>query len=359
MGDCMENKKEYKPLTIPHITWNKKELTDSYGELIAQPLEPGFGITLGNALRRILLGGIEGSAVTSVIIKGVNNEFTALPGVVEDTMQVVLNIKEIVVRNKEGKPGTMRAHIKGEGVLTVGDIECDDHLELINKDHVIAHVAPGGELDIQFFVESGRGYVPAQWPEGKPLQEDGKIFLDAMFSPVSNVTFDVEKTRVGKDIDYDKLILRISTDGSEDPVSVVHYSVSVIRTQFEHFLAQAEIPFNDISKPHAPEAAAFDESGVSHRLKGVSTEVLLKPIAALELSVRAHNCLVAAGIKRIIDLARMTEDELVKVKNFGRKSLTEVREGLKMFGLDLGMEINEEDLKQLLKMSEESLSEEK
>ena len=358
MGDCMENKKEYKPLTIPQITWNKKELTDSYGELIAQPLEPGFGITLGNSLRRILLGGIEGSAVTSIIIKGINNEFTTLPGVVEDAMQVLLNIKEIVIRNKEGKPGTMRALLQGEGVVRVGDIECDEHLELINKDHVIAHVAPGGELDIQFFVEPGRGYVPAPWPEGKPLQEDGKIFLDAMFSPVANVTFDVEKTRVGKDIDYDKLILRISTDGSENPLSVVHYSVSVLRTQFEHFLAQEEIPFNEISKPAVSESVEQEDAGAAQRLKGVSTEVLLKPIAALELSVREHNCLVAAGIKRIIDLARLTEDELVKVKNFGRKSLNEVRDGLKMFGLDLGMEIKEDDLKHLLKMSEESLTEE-
>lgn len=354
----MEMKKEYKPLTIPHITWNKKELTNNYGELVAQPLEPGFGITLGNALRRILLGGIEGSAVTAVIIKGVNNEFTSLPGVVEDAMQVLLNIKEIVIHNKDGKPGTMRAHVKGEGVLTVGDIECDEHLTTINKDHVIAHVAPGGELDIEFFVESGRGYVSAQWPEGKPLQEDGKIYLDAMFSPVSNVTFDVEKTRVGKDIDYDKLILRISTDGSEDPVAVTHYSVSVLRSQFEHFLAQAEIPFNEISKPAVAEVVSQEDSATAQRLKGISTEVLLKPIAALELSVRAHNCLVAAGIKRIIDLARLTEDELVKVKNFGRKSLSEVRDGLKMFGLDLGMEISEEDLKHLLKMSEESLTEE-
>jgi DNA-directed RNA polymerase subunit alpha len=252
----------------------------------------------------------------------------------------------------------MRAHVKGEGVLRVGDIECDDYLELVNKDHVIAHVAPGGELEIQFFVEPGRGYVPAQWPDGKPLQEDGKIFLDAMFSPVTNVTFDVEKTRVGKDIDYDKLILRVSTDGSENPLSVMHYSVSVLRTQLEHFLTVQEIPFNEISKPAVSEIVEQKQAEVAQRLKGVSTEVLLKPIAALELSVRAHNCLVAAGIKRIIDLARLTEDELVKVKNFGRKSLTEVREGLKMFGLTLGMDIQEEDLKHLLKMSEESIAEE-
>src|SRR5476651_42725 len=152
------DKKEYKPLTIPRLTWNKKELTGSFGELVAQPLEPGFGITLGNALRRILLGAVEGSAVTSVIIKGVNNEFSVVEGVIEDTMQLVLNIKDIVIRNKEGKPGKMHLHVKGEAVARVADIKADEHLELVNLDHVIGHVAPGGELDIEFFVENGRGY---------------------------------------------------------------------------------------------------------------------------------------------------------------------------------------------------------
>ena len=155
--------KEYKSLTIPKLDWEKKSLTDSYGELIAQPLEPGFAHTLGNALRRVLLGAVEGPAVTSVIIKGVNNEFTAIPGIVEDAMQVVLNIKEIVMRNKDGLPGKMHLHIEGEKVATVADIQADSHLELINKDHVIAHVASGGVLDIEFFVENGRGYQSAQW----------------------------------------------------------------------------------------------------------------------------------------------------------------------------------------------------
>ena len=156
------NKKEYKPLTVPKLTWNKKELSDTYGELIAQPLEPGFGITLGNALRRILLGGVEGAAVTSVVIKGVNNEFSSIPGVIEDTMQAVLNIKGIIIRTKDGLPGKMRLKITGEKTVTVDDIKADDHLVLINPEHVIAHVADGGELDIDFFVESGRGYHEAQ-----------------------------------------------------------------------------------------------------------------------------------------------------------------------------------------------------
>jgi DNA-directed RNA polymerase subunit alpha len=347
------DKKEYKPLTIPKLTWNKKELTSSYGELVAQPLEPGFGITLGNALRRVLLGAVEGSAVTSVIIKGVNNEFSVVEGVVEDTMQLVLNIKEIVIRNKEGKPGKMRLTVKGESVARVADIKADEHLELVNVDHALAHVAPGGELDIEFFVETGRGYRPAQWPERKAFLEDGRIYIDAMFSPIRKVAFDVEKTRVGGDIDYDKLSLKVSTDGSENPLDVVHYAVSVLRTQLEHFLASAEIPFNEISalpeEEKEKEPVALDELG----LKGVPVDLLLKPIDELELSVRAHNCLIQAGIKRVIDLVNMAEDDVLKIKNFGRKSLTEVKESMKAFGLSFSMGIKESDLKKVLKDNEE------
>lgn len=344
----MENK-EYRPLTIPKLTWNKKELTPLYGELVAQPLEPGFGITLGNAIRRILYAGVEGSAVTAVIIKGVNNEFSALTGVEEDAMQLILNIKDIVVRNREGKPGRMHLHVKGEAVARVSDITADEHLELINKDHVLAHVSPQGELDIEFFVEPGRGYKPAQWPADQALQEDGRIYIDAMFSPIRKVMFDVEKTRVGKDIDYDKLTLRIHTDGSENPLDVLHYATSVLRTQLEHFLASSEIPFNQLSA--APEEKVIGEPAEADQLmvKGLSPEFLMKPIEELELSVRAHNCLINAGIKRIVDLVNLSEDEALKIKNFGRKSLGEVKESMKAFGLSFGMNIKESQLKRALK----------
>lgn len=345
-GESM-NKKEYQPLTIPRISWKKETLTHNLGELVAQPLEPGFGITLGNALRRILLGGIEGSAVTAIIIKGINNEFSTLPGVIEDTLQVTLNIKQIIVRSKTGKPGTMKLAITGEAIARVADIRADDHLELINPDHVIAHVAPGGHLEIEFFVESGRGYQAAQWPVGKALQEDGRVHLDAMFSPVRKVTFDVEKTRVGREIDYDKLILSIHTDGSEKPTDVLHYAVSILRTQLEHFLTAPEIAFNEIStttleeKPEAPVV----EQPVN--LKGIPVDTLLKPIDVFEFSVRAHNCLINAGIKRVIDLVNLTEDELFRIKNFGRKSFDEVKEGVAAFGLNFGMNVKESEIKKL------------
>ncbi len=347
------DKKEYRPLTIPRLSWNKKMLTDTYGELVAHPLEPGFGVTLGNTLRRLLLGGVEGSAVTSVVIKGVNNEFSSLPGVIEDVMQVILNIKSIVIRNKEGRSGKMHLKVSGQAVARVKDIKADSHLELVNLDHVIANVAPKGELDIEFSVESGRGYRPAQWPAGKALQEDNRIYLDAMFSPVRKVSFDVEKTRVGGEIDYDKLTLRIHTDGSENPLDTMHYSVSVLRTQLEHFLSSGEIPFNKIS--NMPEEQHHEPVELaSMGLKGISVDLLLKPIDELELSVRAHNCLVNAGIKRIIDLVNLSEDEGLKIKNFGRKSLNEVKDAMKAFGLSFGMDIKESDLKKLLKEKDKS-----
>lgn len=348
-------KKEYRPLTIPRVSWETKALTDTFGELIAQPLEPGFGITIGNALRRVLLGAIEGAAVTSVIITGVNNECSSIAGIVEDTMQLILNIKEIVVHNATGKPGNMRLQIKGESVARVADIQADEHLTLINTDHIIAHVAPGGELDIQFFVETGRGYLPAQWPQGKPYQEDGRIYVDATFSPVRRVMFDVEKTRVGQLIDYDKLILRITTDGSEKPVDVLHYSVSILRTQLEHFLSKPEIPFNEFSTVTVREAditqlaPALGNDQVD--LKGLSPELLFKPVEELELSVRAHNCLISAGIKRVIDLVNMSEDDVLKLKNFGKKSLTEVRESMAANGLSFGMNIDEEAARRVFEAS--------
>lgn len=347
----MQNR-EYTPLTIPKIGWETKKSTDTFGELIAQPLEPGLGITLGNALRRVVLSSIEGAAVTSVIIKGTNNEFSTLKGVVEDVINILLNIKSIVVKNSTGKPGKMRLVKTGEGVAKVSDIEADEHLELINNDHVIAHIAPDGELDIEFFVDMGRGYQAAQWPAGQPLQEDNRIFLDAMFSPIRRVEYHVEKTRVGEAFAHDKLIFRIYTNGAVSPQDAVHYATSVVRTQLEHFLSVREIPFNEISLNEEDSSIKVKVSESSGPTKGLPVELFLKPIEELEFSVRAHNCLIGAGIKRVIDLVNMSEEDILKIKNFGRKSLREVKDILKAFGLHLGMNIKELDLKKMIKEQE-------
>lgn len=294
-----------------------------------------------------MLGGVEGSAVTGVIIKGVNNEFSVIDGIIEDAMQIVLNCKEIIVKNKTGQPGKMHLVVSGQAAATVGDIKADEHLELLNKDHVIAHVAQGGVLDIEFFVDAGRGYQPAQWPIGKALQEDNRIYLDAMFSPVRQVTYGVEKTRVGRDIDYDKLTINIITDGTQTPVDVLHYAVSVLRTQLEHFLALPEIPFNEISRQQADNGQEATDQGQDSKYKGVPLDLLFKPIDVLEFPARAHNCLAKAGIKRIIDLVNLSEDEALKIKNFGRKSFDEVKEAMKTFGLSFGMGIKEAEVKKL------------
>ena len=347
--------KMYKELTLPRLAWDGAKSADSYGELVVQPLEPGYGVTLGNALRRIMLSSVEGAAVTSVTIKGVNNEFATVPGVLEDVLHIVLNVKGIVVKNTTGQPGKMRLHVKGEGAARVADISADEHLEVINSDHVIANLAADGELEMEFFVEMGRGYEPAKWPQGKALQADGRIYVDAMFSPVTRVEYHIEKTRVGDNIDYDSLRLAITTDGSIHPQGVVHYATSVLRTQLEHFLSAKEIPFNEIS--HVEETKTQRTTGMSQTgpTKGLPVELFLRPIDELEFSVRAHNCLIGAGVKRVIDLVNLTDEDVLKIKNFGRKSLREVKEILQAFSLHLGMNVKELDLKRLIKEQEEEV----
>jgi len=342
----------YKPLILPKITWNTKVCSPTFGELVAQPLEPGYGITLGNSLRRIMLSSIEGSAVTSLIIKGVNNEFSTLKGVVEDSLHVLLNIKGIVIKNTTGLPGKLYLSKKGEGPVKVADIKTDDHLSVVNKDHVLAHLAADGELEIEFFVENGRGYLPAQWPLGQSIQADGRIYLDAMFAPVKRVEYHVEPARVGERFDCDKLIMKINTNGAVDPQEVIHYGTSVLRTQLENFLIAKEIPFNEISQTTENAIEAEHTVTTESPTKGLPVELFLKPIDELEFSVRAHNCLIGAGVKRVIDLVNMTEDDILKIKNFGRKSLKEVKEILSAFGLHLGMNVKELDLKKALKEQE-------
>jgi DNA-directed RNA polymerase subunit alpha len=340
-GEFMSTKLEYKPLTIPNLQWDKKTLSQDYGSLVMQPLEPGFGTTLGNALRRTLLGGVEGAAVTSVIISGVNNEFSVVPGVIEDTMHLVLNIKQLVVRSKDGRNGKMHLKLKGEGKALASDIVCDSNIEVVNKDHVIAATSPDADLDIEFFVECGRGYQSAKWPAGKSLQEDNRIYIDSMFSPVSRVFFDVEKTRVGDNIDYDRLILSIHTNGSENPVDVFNYAVSVLRSQLGCMLISDEIEFAPAVKNID---AVSQNSDNNIEIIEVDKSVLNRPIEELELSVRAQNCLSAAGIKRIAELVVMTEDEVANIKNFGRKSLKEVIESLDNIGLKLGVTIDDNSI---------------
>jgi len=351
------SQKAYQPLTLPTLSWGKKSSTENSAELVVQPLEPGFGITLGNALRRVMLSAIEGAAVTSVVIDGVNNEFASISGVVEDVLQILLNIKQIVIRNTSGQPGQMRLEFAGKGQAKVKDIKADSHLELLNSEHIIATLSEKAALNITFFVENGRGYVPARWPQDVPLQTDGRIYLDAMFSPLRNVSFEVGKTRVGQDMDYDSLLMSVTTDGTITPSEVISYASSVLRSQLALFLTCDEIPFGEMSKvTSGVEMDTVAEIVPGGPTQGLSVDLFLKSIDDLELSVRAHNCLVSSGVKRVIDLVNMTDDDILKIKNFGRKSLKEVKEVLGAFGLRFGMNIKEIDLKKALKRKNEKIS---
>ena len=352
----MISKKQNQPLIVPTVQWTMSTMTSSYGECVAQPLEPGFGITFGNALRRILLGGIEGSAVTSVIIHGVNNEFSTLPGVVEDTLTILLNIKQLIIKNTKGIPGVLRLDVAKEGPVMASSITGDEHLEIVNKDLILANLSVDGKLTIEFNVECGRGYKAAAWPIEKALQADGRIYLDATFAAVRNITFDVEKTRIGKDIDYDKLILYITTDGSETPQDVLAYAVSVIKNQMAAFLHVEEMVFpikkgvsnRTVNNYHHEEHDEYNNNGRQPERSllplNIPADLFLKSIDVLGLPARAHNCLVSADINRVIELVNMTEQEIISIKNFGKKSYEDLVQVMKEFGLSFDMRIDEREV---------------
>jgi DNA-directed RNA polymerase subunit alpha len=360
----MVEKKKHQSLIFPSVEWNKSTLTSSYGECVASPLEAGFGTTIGNVLRRMLLGGIEGSAVTSVIIKDVNNEFSVLHGVVEDTLTILLNIKQLIIRNKTGQPGTMKLQVSGKNYVLASDIVVDSHLEILNKDLKLASLENDGILEIDFFVECGRGYQVAQWPLDKSYQEDQRIYLDATFAPVRQVTFDVQKTRVGKDIDYDKLVLSITTDGTITPEEALCYAVSIVQNQFKVFIQeekQIDFPTFQASKQRSKDTGLQHEiiterspDGKSILINGIVADLLLKSISVLGLPARVQNSLLSVDIERVIDLVNMTEEEVTSIKNFGRKSYEDLIQIMKEFSLTFNMKIKEKDVMELIKSHETS-----
>ncbi len=344
-----KEEKSYKPLIDPTLSWEPAEEEAHAGTLVVQPLEPGFGITLGNALRRVILSFIEGSAVTSVVIAGVNHEFAVLDGVVEDVLQIILNIKKLVIKNSSGQPGSMRLSKKGSGILTAADIVCDSFLEIVNKDQHIATLDFDGSLDIQLFVEVGRGYAFANWPTQSKFSEDGRIYVDSHFSPVQKVSYSIEKARVGQSIDYDKLVLYVQTNGAIDPQDTIEYAASVLRANCKFLLqGKADLKFE---ADCGTKSVAVGVTGVvgSEQALGVPVDLFTKPIETLELSVRAQNCLDSADIRTVLDLVNLTDEEALQIKNFGRKTLKEVKDVLVGLGLRLGMNIKTHDLKKARK----------
>jgi DNA-directed RNA polymerase subunit alpha len=308
--------------------------------LTAEPLERGFGMTLGNALRRVLLSSLQGAAVTSVQIDGVLHEFSSIAGVREDVTDIVLNIKEIAVRMEGEGPKRMVLRKQGPGQVTAGDIETVGDVEILNPDLAICTLDEGAEIRMEITVDRGKGYVPADRnrADDSPI---GLIPVDSLYSPVRKVSYKVENTREGQILDYDKLTLQIETDGSVTPDDAVAYAARILQDQLQIFV-NFEEPEREVVEERTPELA-FNPA-------------LLKKVDELELSVRSANCLKNDNIVYIGDLIQKTEAEMLRTPNFGRKSLNEIKEVLVSMGLHLGMEVPNwppEDIDDLAKRFED------
>ncbi len=294
-----------------------------YGKFIVEPLERGFGVTLGNALRRVLLSSLQGAAVTWVKIEGASHEFTSLPGVVEDVVDIILNIKQVRFKLFDEEPKVFVLEKEEEGEVKAGDIQTNGQAEIVNPDLHIATLTKGGRLKMELHVQWGKGYLPAELSQGKEI---GIIPVDAIFSPITRVNFTVTQARVGRRSDYDRLVMEIWTDGTVDPRDALAYAAKILKDQLSVFINFAE-------EEKTAEAEREEEK------KPEYYQYLDKKIDELELSVRSANCLKNANIRYIGELVQKTESEMLKTKNFGRKSLNELKKILAEMGLSFGMEI--------------------
>ncbi|HEX2110478.1 MAG TPA: DNA-directed RNA polymerase subunit alpha [Gaiellaceae bacterium] len=305
---------------VPKIT--HEEVDTNHGVFVIEPLDRGFGYTFGNSLRRVLLSSLEGAAVTSVKIEGVSHEFTTLPGVREDVMDIILNVKSITCRLHGDSPEIeVRLDKKGPGTVTAGDIEAPADLEILNPELEIANLSAKGRLELTLTIGRGRGYVPAELNRG-PEHSIGTIPVDSIFSPVRRVSYEVEAARVGQRTDYDKLTLDVTTDGSLDPRDAIGQAAEILIRQLAIFTDLDRI--EGLGEPAELEAELPQAHGMENF-----------PIEELELGVRSYNCLKRVGIETIGDLVSKSEDELAAIPNFGKKSIEEVRETLSAHGLNL------------------------
>lgn len=295
-----------------------------YGKFICEPLERGYGTTFGNSLRRMLLSSLEGAAITSIRIDGVLHEFSTIPGVRDDVTNIVLNLKELCLKMTGNEPRIIRIDVEGEKEVTAADIICDADIEILNPDLHIATVNEDGKLKIEMTVERGRGYVPAD-KNKKPDDTIGVIPIDSIFSPVKRVNYTVQDTRVGNVTDYDRLILEVWTDGSLRPEEAVSKAAGILVMHLKLFQNMDGLP-----EEEEEEEAIFPEEEEDD-----SSKVLDMTIEDLDLSVRSFNCLKRANINTVADLAEKTEDDMMKVRNLGRKSLEEVKKKLEELGLTL------------------------
>ncbi len=302
------------------------EISDDnrYGKFICEPLERGYGTTFGNSLRRMLLSSLEGAAITSIRIDGVLHEFSTIQGVRDDVTNIVLNLKQLCLKMQGNEPKVIRIDVEGEKEVTAADIICDADIEILNPDLHIATVDETGKLKIEMIVERGRGYVPAE-KNKNPEDEIGVIPIDSIFSPVKRVNYTVKDTRVGNVTDYDKLILEVWTDGSLRPEEAVSKAAGILVMHLKLFQSMDGLP-DEIEEI---------ESTFPEEEEDDSSKVLETTIEDLDLSVRSFNCLKRANINTVADLAGKTEDDMMKVRNLGRKSLEEVKKKLEELGLAL------------------------
>lgn len=302
--------------------------SSTFGRFVIQPLEKGFGVTLGNSIRRVLLSSLPGSAITAIRIEGVQHEFSTIKGVVEDVSDMILNLKQVRIRAINKKLTKLVVPVKGPGKFTAGDIQkVTSEIEILNPDLVIATLNKDANFEIELRIGRGRGYVPAD--ENKsPDQPIGMIAIDSIFSPIKNVRYFVETTRVGGQIDFEKLILEIETDGSMTPEDALTHAGKILRDHVQLFI-------NFGAEPETEKPQSEQEAEIARIRKN-----LMMSVDELELSVRSHNCLRSANIKTLADLVRRSESELLKFRNFGRKSLAELSAIVDELGLSFGMDVD-------------------
>ncbi|MEZ6137936.1 MAG: DNA-directed RNA polymerase subunit alpha [Pirellulaceae bacterium] len=322
-----------------HIKWRGLELpsavhadqhtlSPTYGKFVAEPFERGFGTTVGNSLRRVLLSALEGSAITQIKVRGAQHEFTTIPGVLEDLTDIVLNVKSLVVKNHSDSTRVITVERNTAGVITGADVETDADVEIINKHHVLATVTSDVPFVMEMVVENGRGYVPSSEHSTRD-HEIGIIPIDAIFSPVVRVRYDIEETRVGQKTNYDKLNMEIWTDGSIGPEMAMVEAAKILRKHLNPFVQYTELG----QQVHATARGGPGSAEAQLEAK------LNMPVSDLRLSVRAGNCLESEGIHAIRELVQRNEDQLLEIRNFGETTLTEVRDKLATLGLHLGMRL--------------------
>jgi DNA-directed RNA polymerase subunit alpha len=325
----MTTTNQWTDFQIPsRLQVESETLTDRYGKFYAQPFERGFGTTIGNSLRRALLSSIEGAAITAVKIEGVEHEFSSIKGVVEDATDVILNLKQIPFKLHGDSAKTLTINKKGAGEVTSADIEADGDVEILDKEVHIATIGSGGDISIEMRLKSGRGYVSAEYNNDEDLSL-GYIPIDSVHTPIKKVNYNVEKTRMGSNTEYDKLTIEVWTDGSVKPDDSIGLAAKLVKDHMSIFInfeeEEEDYKYEDIARPPL-----------------LRNDLLDRAVDELELSVRSYNCLKNADIRTIRDLIKRSERDMLHTKNFGKKSLTEIKDLLHGMGLDFGMDFDEQ-----------------